>query len=70
MAALVALAPLLQRAGGKILILASVSLAALLVWELPALPWEVVAWGHHQLPHEVYRADLLDVGEGMQFDKG
>lgn len=65
MAALVALAPLLQRAGGKILILASVSLAALLVGELPALPWEVVAWGHHQLPPDVYRADLLYVGEGM-----
>jgi spermidine synthase len=50
---------------GRISLLASVTVAALLVWKLPALPWEVIAWGHHQLPPEVFRADLLYVGEGM-----
>jgi spermidine synthase len=50
---------------GRVSLLVSVSMAALLAWQLPALPWEVVAWGHHQLPSDVFRADLLYVGEGM-----
>jgi spermidine synthase len=49
----------------RISLLVSVGMAALLAWQLPALPWEVVAWGHHQLPPEVFRADLLYMGEGM-----
>jgi spermidine synthase len=43
----------------------SVAVLALLAWNLPPLPWEVVAWGHHQLPRDVFRADLLYLGEGI-----
>jgi spermidine synthase len=50
---------------GRVALLVSFSIAALLAWQLPALPWEVVAWGHHQLPSEVFRPELLYVGEGM-----
>jgi spermidine synthase len=64
-AGLIALASLFHTLRASIELCVSVAAAIVLAWIMPPLPWEVVAWGHHQLPRDVFRADLLYMGEGM-----
>mgnify|MGYP001566902270 CR=1 FL=1 len=73
-AAILALAPLLltgraeqrwtARLRGAAFLLVSMMTAALLVWNVPAVPWGVVAYGR-QLPTRTLVGDLLYLGEGM-----
>ncbi len=62
-AALLALAP--RRLGRRAAVaLASTLMAAWLAWQLPAVPWGVVAYGR-QLPTRSLVGDLVYLGEGM-----
>jgi spermidine synthase len=66
-AALFALAPLLRPfrvSWAAASLWAAIGLAALLAWNLPAVPWGVVAYGR-RLPTRVFPGDLLYLGEGM-----
>ena len=58
-AGLIALASLFHTLRARIELWVSVAAAIVLAWIMPPLPWEVVAWGHHQLPRDVFRADTM-----------
>jgi spermidine synthase len=64
-AGLIALAPVLRKLAARLALFASLASTAALIWVLPPLPWEVIAWGHHQLSPGLFSADLLSLGEGM-----
>jgi len=63
-AAILALAPVLRRWRGAVLLAASLVAVAVLVWKTPAVPWGVMAYGR-QLPTRSLQGELLYLGEGM-----
>ncbi|HZY85527.1 MAG TPA: fused MFS/spermidine synthase, partial [Gemmataceae bacterium] len=57
-------AGLTLRAAGPVALLAVVAAPALLAWAVPAVPWELIAYGRY-LPTHTGGATALYVGEGM-----
>ena len=52
------------RIAGALFLLAAMGCAALLVWTVPGIPWELVAYGRY-LPTKAGEGEVLFVGEGM-----
>lgn len=63
-AALLMFAPFVRSARSAALPILAAGLAALLIWNIPAIPWGVVAYGR-RLPTRSGHSDLLYMGEGM-----